>query len=88
MPWPLRQAANAISCMLRPGREASPTAAAFDSQGVKSPESDGPRGYDAGKRIKGRTACRDPAATQAMSARQGSALARFASRPCAFLAYA
>jgi putative transposase len=38
----------------RVGREASPTAAVLDSQGVKATESSGPRGYDAGKKVKGR----------------------------------
>jgi transposase len=38
----------------RAGRAASPTGAVLDSQSVKTTEAGGPRGFDAGKKVKGR----------------------------------
>ena len=42
----------AVAARLIAGREPEPTAGIIDSQSVKTTESGGPRGYDAGKKIR------------------------------------
>lgn len=48
-----------VKCREKAGRETSPTSAVIDSQSVKIAEKGGiaidPHGYDAGKKIKGKT---------------------------------
>ncbi len=43
-----------IAAREREGRQASPTAGVIDSPSVKTTESSGIRGFDAGKKVKGR----------------------------------